>query len=95
MAERRLEPADADFEGTELEWQQLSDYKQLSLVADAIHRRRQGLAKFWEAESIRKRDLIRLLKKLSFKHVLQMYHSSRMRCDRWDELVVTGPALGV
>lgn len=71
-----LSSKDAEFGGSEAEWQELDHDAQLELVLDAVNRRRRGLDKFLAAKAARAKELRCALKPLTVQDVYAMYPSS-------------------
>ena len=76
LTEAELSSKDAEFGGSEAEWQELDHDAQLELVLDAVNRRRRGLDKFLVAKASRAKELRCALKPLTIQDVYAMYPSS-------------------
>jgi hypothetical protein len=78
VAERlgaELSKEEADFTGSEAEWQQLDHDQQILHVLDALERRRCGLAKFEASKAEHARELVDVLKQLSIQELYDLYPS--------------------
>ena len=69
LTDAELSSKDAEFGGSEAEWQQLDHDAQLELVLDAVNRRRRGLDKFLDAKAARAKGLRCALKPLTAQDV--------------------------
>ena len=75
--------SDADFSGTEDEWQRLPRGHKEQLVFDAILRRREALAKYRTAEAARALELAQAINQLLPNDVLQMLEHGQRSCNVW------------
>lgn len=80
---QRVTRADAEFDGSDQEWERLSEEQQFDLAVAALNRRRQGLLKFLEAEAARADELAVALSRLSLEQVLRLFPHDSLRCERW------------
>ena len=80
--------SDADFSGTEDEWQRLPRGHKEQLVFDAILRRREALAKYRTAEAARALELAQAINQLSPSGVLQVLEHGQRSCNTWSRDVL-------